>query len=237
MAARELAQLRQPAASAGASRRRSARSWSNRYAWATRPHGHLVEGPLDHLDRVAGSQLALLDDAEVGARPLGAGEALDEQRVAHALGELPARDPRRGDLERRRADRPALADQRAVHVDAAGGEVLAPVAWSERPTELGLPPLGVLGGIGIDGLVGAAVHAAVGLVVAIDVHAANGYPAAQRLLPDRAGGGLAVALDRARLADVHRFDRWARHVRVSLAQHEVVTATGTLVTWPPPRHP
>src|SRR5581483_5256179 len=111
--------------------------------------------------------------------------ALDEARVVHPLRELPAGDARRCDLEQDRADGPAFADQGVGDVDAARGEVLAEGAGNERATELAGPPVVVLAGIGVHSLVGTAVDAAVGLVVAPDVHAADGHAAADRLLPDR----------------------------------------------------
>jgi hypothetical protein len=113
----------------------------------------------------------------------------------------------RAEVTSSRADRPALADPRVRDLDAARREVLAEGTWSESAAELGRPPVDVLPGVGIHGLVGAAVDAAVGLVVAGDVHAADRHAAAGRLLPDRAGGGLAAgALHRARAADVDGFD-------------------------------
>src|SRR5579875_3443158 len=47
-------------------------------------HGQPVAGPGEDLDRLAGGQLALPGDAQVGAGPPGAGEPAGEARIAHA---------------------------------------------------------------------------------------------------------------------------------------------------------
>ena len=72
------------------------------------------------LDGVAGSSSTLLHDAEVGARPPGRGETPPRNPGSPIRApELPARDPRLAGLQQHGADPPALADQRARHVDAA----------------------------------------------------------------------------------------------------------------------
>ena len=70
------------------------------------------------LDRIAGAEVALLDDLQVGARARGQGEALEEGRVAHLQAELEAGQPRLDDLEQRGADPPALAEDGAGDIDA-----------------------------------------------------------------------------------------------------------------------
>ena len=67
----------------------------------------------------------------------------------------------RGDLEQRRPDPPALAQQRPGQVDARRAQVLAEAARRELAVELALPPVGVLLAVGVDRLALAAVVAAV----------------------------------------------------------------------------
>src|SRR4051812_36401537 len=162
-----------------------------------------VVGAAGDLDLVAGADLALAHDAQVRARSLRPCEALEHLRVAEAQAELEARKARLADLELDRAEPPALADQRPAHVDARDREVLAERARPELDAELALPPRGVLARVRVDRLVRAAVDAAVGLVVAGEVHALDPHAVVDRRLADRALHGPAAALaDRLRAADV-----------------------------------
>src|SRR3954470_9137581 len=162
-----------------------------------------VVGAAGDLDLVARADLALAHDAQVRAGPLRPREALEHLRVAEAQAELEARKARLADLELDRAEPPALADQRPAHVDALDREVLAERPRTEPDAELALPPRRVLARVRVDRLVGAAVDAAVGLVVAGDVHALDAdAAAADRRLADRALHGAATAqADRLRAAD------------------------------------
>ena len=66
---------------------------------------------------------------------------------------------------------PDLSDECVGRVDADRGEVLAEAAGRDRPTELALPPLLVLAGVGIDRLLGSTVVLAVPDLVADDAAA------------------------------------------------------------------
>ena len=55
------------------------------------------------------------------------------------------------------ADLPALSDEGGVDIEAEGGQVLAEDAVGERASELGLPGVEILAGVGVDRLVGPAV--------------------------------------------------------------------------------
>src|SRR6185436_20592125 len=79
--------------------------------------GEPVLGLFAHPNLVPGADLALLDDAEVGARPASGREVDGERRVLHARAELPARNARLRHLEDGTADLPELADDgsRDVH--------------------------------------------------------------------------------------------------------------------------
>ena len=131
---------------------------------------------------------------------------LQERRVAHPQAELEAREPRLDDLEQRRPDPPALADERARDVDALGGQVLAERGGAERAAELVLPAPDLLDRVRVDRLVRAAVHGPVGLVVAVEVDAADGDAARDRVLPDRGLDHAPPAVDRARAPDVDADD-------------------------------
>jgi hypothetical protein len=89
-----------------------------------------------------------------------------------------------GHLEQHGADPPALADQRTRHVHVAEGQILAEHSVRHLLVELGLPPVDVLASVGVHRLVHPAVDAAVGLLVALYVHAPNGNGTVHRELPD-----------------------------------------------------
>ena len=160
---------------------------------------------------IARAQLALLHDPQVRAGAAGLAEALDHLRVAEAQPELGARQPRLADLELDGPGPPALADHGAADVDALDGEVLAEHAGRDVAAELGRPPRRVLARVRVHGLVGPAVHAPVGLIVAREVDARDPHAALHRRLADRAHERAAAADgDLPRPADVHRDDAGPR---------------------------
>ena len=71
-------------------------------------------------------------------------------------------------------------------------------AGAEVTVQLRLPRRGLLDRVGVDRLVGAAVHRAVGLVVAREVDAAHRDAALDRRLPDRRAHGPPPGADLAR---------------------------------------
>src|SRR5215217_1685416 len=86
----------------------------------------------------------------------------------------------------------------------------------------------VLGGVGVDRLVGPTVHAAVGLVVAGHVDALHPHATLDRRLGDRAAHGAPAAqADRLRRADVHGDD--VRHAPI-LAGAATLPAVPTIWT-------
>src|SRR6185436_69200 len=164
--------------------------------------GEPVLGLVAHANLVAGADLALLDDAEVGAR-LARGREVDGERcVLHARAELPARNARLGDLEDGAADLPELADHGARDVHSRHRQVLAEVAVLELAAELPLPPGGVFARVRIDRLVGPAVHLPVGLVVAGDVDSPHRHAPLDGRLPDGGRFPPAQPFDLPRRADV-----------------------------------
>src|SRR5215208_6022411 len=174
-------------------------------------HRHAVVGQVRDvdLDRIAGPELALLDDPQVGARARRAREPPDEPGVAHPQPELEARQPRLYDLEQCGPDAPALPQERLRDREALGRQVLAERSGPELAAELGLPARGLLGAVRVDRLVRPAVHAAVGLVVAVDVHPAHGDASLDGRLPDRGRDGALSGADRSGPPDVDTQD--ARH--------------------------
>ncbi len=163
-------------------------------------------GGLDH-DGVARGDHARLHDAQVRPGTAGRREAAGEVVVAHADAELVTGLARLGDLEDSRPDPPPVADAGLVEIEADGGEVLAEHARPERGRDgcaRARPPVVVLGRVGVHGLVGAAVDAPVGLVVAMEVHALDGDRPVDRVLPDRRGHVPVLPAHRTRSPDVDR---------------------------------
>lgn len=121
-------------------------------------------------DFVSGGELAFFDDGEVEAAGIAFNEALDHVVAVEADGDFVAGNTGLRDLYKRRADTELIADVEGIFEKALGGEVFSESSPGEvRVREL-LAPIGVvLGGIGVDGFVGAAVDGEVGLTVSAEV--------------------------------------------------------------------
>src|SRR5262249_59728721 len=104
----------------------------------------------------------------------------------------PARDAWLGDLEDRGPDPPTLPDERVVHLHPFRREVLAELTGRERPADLPFPPPRVLGGVGVDHLIGPPVCPAIRLVVSGEIDASGGDPTDGRCFPDGTPGRAAV---------------------------------------------
>src|SRR5271165_1631565 len=116
--------------------------------------------PQHDLDHVVRADLARLDHPQVGTGPGGLGEPLDPAGLCQPALEGAARNPRAGHLQDHvRPDPPALADQRAVDVDALSRQVLAEDSVTKRLVKLSLPEIEVLPGVGVDRLVRSAMVA------------------------------------------------------------------------------
>src|SRR5262245_45385220 len=193
---------------------------------------HSMSRPADDLDPVTGPDLTLLDDSQVGSGPTRHREALQEPGISHADAELEAREAWLGDLEQRRAHPPALAQLGRVEVDPRYGQVLAERSGVKHPgAELGAPPSVVLARIGVYRLVDSAMDGAIGLVVAIEVHAPNRHPAGYGMFPDRGRHRPALMHHRSRHPDVHRDNLEQRHL---VARRGVVVNRRDAAQWESP---
>jgi hypothetical protein len=166
-----------------------------------------VARPLDDLDVVARAERAGREHTQVRTGQAGAGEALDPALLAEPLLEGHARRPGRrhlaDDRVRTRTDPPALADLGTADVDSRGPQVLAEEPGRDVALQLGRPPVGVLVGIGVQRLLGAAVVRPVDLGVQEQPLRADLEPARPGPLVDGGDvGGLArVGDDRVDDAD------------------------------------
>ena len=159
----------------------------------------------DLVDLVAGLHLALLEDAKVEPGAVVRDQQRGHRGLAHPDADAVAGHARLGDLEERLADAVAVADADLVVGEPVDGEVLAELAVDEVvASELALPvPVG-LDLVDEHRAMFAAVREPVGLVVAVDVDAANHPRALDRLLPDRRPHGLALPLHLAGSSYVQR---------------------------------
>src|SRR3990172_11072477 len=171
---------------------------------------------VDDMDGVARGEDSLADDPQVGARPSRFREFPWERGVLHLHAELPAGRSRLRDLEERGSNLPALADEGARDVDSGGRQVLAERRKLEGASELAFPPSNILDGVAVDRFVGAPMDFAVGLVVALEVHAAGSDWSLDGRLPDGAGDELPLELELARTADVDRKESKYLHHYINL---------------------
>lgn len=127
-----------------------------------------------------------------------------EVLVVHPYGETPTRHTRLRHLENSRPDLPALPHACVVDVESFGGKVLTKFAKLEQTTELLFPPPKVLYCVGVDCFVSASVHAAIRLVVSIEIYASDCHTAFDRRLPDRALCGPTEVFEFPHTANVDR---------------------------------
>jgi hypothetical protein len=168
-------------------------------------HRHGLRAALNALDRVAGSDLPLLEHAEVEAGPAVCDEQRRHPRLAHPDSDAIAGDPGLTDLEQSRADLVAVADADLRVREPLHGEVVAELPVGEIvAAENVLPePVG-LDLIDEHRAVDAAVPLQVALAVAVDVEPANHAAAVDGVLPDARVNDPSFPLDVPRHADVHR---------------------------------
>src|SRR5262249_34033729 len=94
-------------------------------------NGEIMIGSLDDPDFISGTHTTLDDDSQIRPGSQGLGEATRKQLIIHPNSQPPAGDSRLGNLENSRSDRPALSDQRIVHLDPFRREVFAKLAISK----------------------------------------------------------------------------------------------------------
>jgi hypothetical protein len=165
--------------------------------------GHGLGPPLDALDLVAVSDLALAQHAQVETRATVSDQERRHPRLVHAQADPITRDARLADLEQRRADAVAIADADLIVGQSLDGEVLAELPKAKVVAAEEVLPVAV----GLDlvdehGTVYAPVSLQIALAVAIDVQATHHPAPLDPLLPDARVDGPPLPLDVARQANV-----------------------------------
>ncbi len=160
------------------------------------------------LDGARRRDLTGLEHAQVPASATGGAQPRLDVGPTPVQRELEARPAGLGDLQRRVAPPPHVADAHVALEDAHRAEVLAERRRAERlVAELVPPRRQVLGRVGVDRLVAAAVHAEVGLPVAgeVDLREPEDRRRRDRLLADAAPHPLATRVgEHARRGHVDR---------------------------------
>jgi hypothetical protein len=87
--------------------------------------GEIMIWSLDYPDLISGTHISLDDDSQVSPRSRRLGEAARKQLIIHPNSKPLARDSRFGNLENSGSDLPTLSDERIVHLNPFGREVLA----------------------------------------------------------------------------------------------------------------
>ena len=167
--------------------------------------GHALRAFGDQDDRVAGADVAFLEDAEVEARPSAGGQQGRHLRLVHANPDAVAGDARLGDLEQGRADPVAVADADLVVRQSLDGEVLAELPVDEIAAAQPLLPVAIrFDLIDEDRALLSAVAGEIALAVALDVEPPDAATSLHRLLPDAGAHRPSAPLDVARQPDVDR---------------------------------
>jgi hypothetical protein len=153
-------------------------------------------------DRVAAAHGASFDNSQVHAGPARSSELARELVITHPYPELETRLAGLRDLQDGRSCVPPVSDVGVVQVNSYGGEVLSEGPGGQRASAR-FPPVVVLDGIGVHRLVGPAMDAAVGLVVAGEVHSFDADRAVHRFLPNGRGHRTVAPCDSSRAPDIH----------------------------------
>src|SRR6266702_254092 len=178
--------------------------------------------PLKYLRLVTGPDRAFGQHPQVCAWPPGGSEPLYPVRLIQPRLEGDAGDPRAGDLDHGRADPPGLADQRTGDVEPGRGDVLAELPVAQLVAEPFHPPVQVLPGVGINGLLIAAVVLLVGVLVAGQPEHPQPDAAGDWPLVDGRPRGLTAHHQVGLRARVHRDHPCTRHSshRIRLASRD-----------------
>ena len=156
-----------------------------------------ILGPLRDLDDlVAGTDLALLQHAEIESGSVVRHQERGNPRVVHPNADAVAGHARLRHLEQRAPDAITVADTDLVIRQAVHGEVLAELAVSEIAATEGAFPVSIgVDLVGHHGAVLAAVAAEIPLPVSIEVEPPDRAAPRDRVLPDSGVDGLAAPLD------------------------------------------
>ena len=173
--------------------------------------GHAFGTGQDLDDRVAGLDLALLEDAEVKARPVMRDDQRGHLRVVHPDAEAIAGHPRLRHLEQRAADPVMIADAHLRVGQAVDREILAELAVDEVvAAKLSLPVEIRFNLIDEDCAMLAAMAGEIALAIPVEVEPPRHATALHRRFPDAGVDSLALPRDVARETDIDR--KQARHL-------------------------
>ena len=137
-------------------------------------HCHIVVAPVGNLDGIARRDFAFANDGQVEAGSAATEEAFDHVVPVEAHSQLVAGHSGLGDAELSRPHAKTIIDPEISFKKTFRREVLAERSPRQCcPWELAAPVLVVLGGVSVDGLVGAAVYGEVRLAISVEVELVN----------------------------------------------------------------
>ena len=156
-------------------------------------------------DRVTRGNVTLDDHAKIGAQPPSSLKSRREMCITNSNAELVAGEPRLCYLQLCGPDPPALAHERGPEIDSLDSQILAEHRRVRVDSFTLVPVPVVFDGIGIDRLVRTAVHLAVRLIVASEVHSSERYRSIDyRDFPDSGSDFPPVPVDFAHLPNIYR---------------------------------
>jgi hypothetical protein len=155
------------------------------------------------LDLIAWFYFALLDHGEVHARVIAAPEALYHVASIESNVEFETGHARLSDLQDSGTDAILVTDKCVSFCESGESQVLAKGAWHQVGVGQFVEPVVVVfRGVCVNGLIGAAVYAQVGLPVAFYIVSSNGAPARNRHFEDAGQRGTVLQLHLTRLAHI-----------------------------------
>jgi hypothetical protein len=156
-------------------------------------------------DFVAGAYHALLQHAEVEARPSAGCQQGRHAWFVHANADAITGNARLSDLEQCGADAIAVTDAHGIVGQAFDREILAELSVDEAGSLQLLLPIAIgFDLVDEDGALLTAVSGEVALTVAVQIQPAGPATAGDRILPDRSVHRATLPLDVARKSDIHR---------------------------------
>ncbi|GAB7555268.1 hypothetical protein NRB_47830 [Novosphingobium sp. 11B] len=147
------------------------------------------ERPVDQFQRIARTDLAILDHPVVPARPARFHAPGVDLRPVEAMIELPAWLAALTHLDERGAHPPAIADEDVFLGQPIGRDILpegAVIGQQRMVADRFAPPVIVVVGVVVDGLVRPAMDRKIGLAVPFEAQSVDLHPTLHRRLGDGA---------------------------------------------------
>ena len=182
-------------------------------------YGYFGGIAVDDFDGVSGCELAFFEDGEVEPAGVAFDEALDHVVAIEADRDFVAGDAGLRDHQESGTDAELVTDVEGIFEQAFGCEILAEsspreVRFWELPAPVGI----VLGGVGVDRLIGATMDGEVGLAVAAQIDTVQFDRALDGIFEDASGNLRSLPENDAGTSDVDRDNFHADKIRESVVR-------------------